>query len=481
MSGKTDLQKKPGRFRFIDLLVIIVFVFIAAVCVELFRRDLMQTFSLQNIEPVGTVVVKRNTVQRRLGDRIVWDRLAHESPVYVWDIIRVADISAATLYIQDNSIDLGENTLIRIVPSANGEGITIVLDSGNLFLVAGDESNGLIIDINGQHLIPVPGNILSAVVTEQGQTSFREYETVDQLIQSNISREIPGPRLFSPAVNSVFRYHDDKPVVNFRWERIEEAVSYVLEVSSAPDFSSLHLRRMSSIPSLSNIGLENGLWFWRVIPVFPSVLNSNTDYSTVSFFSIEQTDMEIGQDTNLSQWLAAEAPPMEIPQGVPAEFIPAAFIVEVPPEPDPPPLPAPLPAPPPAPLPPPPPVLLTAPQNIRPASGTSFGYAQLLSQRSITFNWATVQGANAYIFSLYHQTSTGRHQIVRSTINRGTSYVLDNLTLLDRGTFIWQVEPVNIVRGNVDRRGRVSEGRFVIDYPSPGPVHIEDTGTLYGN
>jgi len=470
MSGKTDLQKKSGRFRFIDLFVIIIFVFIAAVCVELFRRDLMQTFRLQNVEPVGTVVVKRNTVQRRLGDRIVWDRLAHESPVYIWDIIRVADISAATLYIQDNSIDLGENTLIRIIPSADGEGIMIVLDSGNLFLVAGDESGGLVIDINGQHFIPVPGNILSAAVTEEGQTSFREYENIDQLIQNNLSREIPGPRLLSPAVNSVFRYNDNLPVMNFRWERIEEAVSYILEVSSVPDFSSLHFRRISSVSSLSNIGLESGLWFWRVIPVLPSVLNSNADYSTVSFFSIEQTDEEISQYTDLSQWLAAEAPPMEIPSGVPAEFIPALFLVETPPET----LSEPLP-------PPPPPVLLTAPRNIGPASGASFGYAQLQSQRSITFNWASVQGANAYIFSLYHQTSSGRRQVLRTTVNRGTSYVMDNLRLLDRGTFIWQVEPVNIVRGNIERRGRVSEGRIVIDYPSPGPVHIEDTGTLYGN
>jgi len=108
---------KNGKFRFFEYFIFAILILIAVISIDMFRHDLLFTFNLKNVEPVGTVVVKKNTVQRRIDNRVLWDRLSRESPVYAWDTIRVSDISSATLYIQNNSIDLKENTLVRIVPS----------------------------------------------------------------------------------------------------------------------------------------------------------------------------------------------------------------------------------------------------------------------------------------------------------------------------------------------------------------------------
>jgi hypothetical protein len=59
--------------------------------------------------------------------------------------------------------------------------------------------------------------------------------------------------------------------------------------------------------------------------------------------------------------------------------------------------------------------------------------------------------------------------------------MLENLAVLGRGTFIWQVEAVNRnSAGTIEQRGRVGENSFIIDIPRPGRVQIEDPGTLYG-
>jgi len=290
-----------------------------------------------------------------------------------------------------------------------------------------------------------------------------------------------GPELQSPAFNSLFRYREELPVLNFQWAGVEEAVSYIVEVSNTADFSNPQIRRQSSTASMTEQSLIEGSWFWRVMPVFPSVFSGSAVYSTASFFRVEQVSAEtaaqqtVTEEVSLSQWLAAEAPSKELPSDLPPEIIPPDFI---PPQLTMAPEPLSLPLPPSTQV-----VLssLPSPQNLQPITGTIFGLQDFRSQRSIVFSWSAVQGANAYIFTLYQQTTSGRRQIVNQTINR-TSYTLTDLRLLDRGTFIWQVEAVNIGRANaIEQRGAVGESTFIIDFPSSAPLQVEDAGILYGN
>jgi hypothetical protein len=124
--------------------------------------------------------------------------------------------------------------------------------------------------------------------------------------------------------------------------------------------------------------------------------------------------------------------------------------------------------------------LLSAPLNRYPPEGHRFGIEQLRESSSIDFSWSATQGANASIFTLYHITTGGRRQIIRSQPGNHTRWTLENLAALGNGTFIWQVEAVNMTpAGTIIQRGRIVENSFVIDIPRPGQVQMEDPGTLY--
>jgi len=126
--------------------------------------------------------------------------------------------------------------------------------------------------------------------------------------------------------------------------------------------------------------------------------------------------------------------------------------------------------------------ILPEPQNRLPATGRRFEADDLRAQRTITFSWSAVNGANAYILSLYHETAAGRRQLVRTNPENRTSWTLENLSILDQGTFIWQVEAVNSNQsGTIEQRGRIGENTFIVDVPLPGPVQKRDMGRLYGS
>jgi len=126
--------------------------------------------------------------------------------------------------------------------------------------------------------------------------------------------------------------------------------------------------------------------------------------------------------------------------------------------------------------------LLPPPENISPRAKQRYGIKELRNLKNIVFEWKTVKGANAYIFMLYQQTEDGLRQIAGTDPVAITSYILDDLKVLENGTFIWHVEALTIGRnGTVEQRGRPGEYSFVLDFPPPEPVHIEDMGILYGN
>jgi hypothetical protein len=398
----------------------------------------------------------------------------------VGDLIHVADVSAATLYIKGNSIELEENTLIRIVLSPDGEGLQIIMTSGTVAVFAEKGAEKVSINLDGKEVKSEPGTVLRAAMPEKGEATVKVYESVQKFVEEVPPRKIPEPRLVSPAANSVIHYGEELPSLNFQWTSIDEASSYILQVSSSPDFSNLRMNINTSAASASVNTLGQGLWYWRVMLNLPPPYNANPVFSNVSFFRTEQHGpdrVEPVQNSSIAQWLAEEAPPTTLPPEVPREILmenalpPPALQAQ-----------APEPVSPPPERTPPPPVLFAAPQIIQPAQRATYGFEQLLSQRTINFRWSPVRGANAYIFTLYEQTANGRRQILRSTINRGTRYTMDNLRVLERGTFVWQVEAVRMGRRNViEQHGRTTDNIFTVNFPVPGPVEIEDIGILYGN
>jgi hypothetical protein len=562
-----------------------------------------------------------------------------ESPVYLGDLIRVAELSSATLYIDGNSIDLNENTLIRLTRAPDGESLQIIMNEGNLSLAAAADSGRISLDINGRfiqvgsgdELIPTVLNVISAEdgivlqvnegtahFIEEGRTqeiqagrqlaldaggavheertavitypafnarylnnsntpftvnfswnriNFNDGELLrleiasdrnfNRIIhtQQNLDRHAQtvlnnglwhwrlsfadtilyegrfsiingaGPRLHSPAANSVFKFTSELPVLNFQWDEVDEASFYILEVCNTPDFTAPRIQRQSSITFLTDSNLGAGTWYWRVRPVFSSVYIGNSSFSQTSFFNIEQTIIEpvlqnqpatpqlhlttpargtriegltasrqqtvfswdYGSEITSSRFvLSRNSNPF---QGQPATEIhnpdrnisisnltegmwywnvevqtADGFTVssaqhgslQV--------LPVPV---------------LPAAQNLQPARGRRFSMNDLLAQRSLSFSWQAVRGANAYIVTIIHQTDTGRRQVFQSRPITSTNFLLEDLRLLDIGTFIWQVEAVNRGQGGtIDQRGVIAESTFIMDIVLPGVIQVEGSGVV---
>jgi hypothetical protein len=130
--------------------------------------------------------------------------------------------------------------------------------------------------------------------------------------------------------------------------------------------------------------------------------------------------------------------------------------------------------------------LLTAALNRLPANGHRFEDAELSAHRRIYFSWSAVGGANAYIFSLFQETENGLRQI--NLANAGltgplamTNWTLEDLSVLDKGTFIWKVEAISRNRtGVIEQRGQIGENIFTVFFQTPGRVELDGPRSFYG-
>jgi hypothetical protein len=616
MSENTRANK--NNLRLADIVIVILCLSIMAYSLYLFRNDLYQTIRLQNVQPVGTITIKNNIVQRRIADRVLWDRLRVEAPVYLGDIIRVAELSAATLNIEDQQIDIEENTLIRIQLSPDGSGaLQIELTEGrlaysNLGAASGAEG-GLQLNLMGRVIETGAGTVLaasagrngialqvtegkavfiedgagrevssgtmfalnaegteqrvpSAVVTQPRPNARyvksesqplpvrfawnrlnltsqdtlrleiaadRNFSRVVQSVQNlDTSAEISleagiwnwrllhentilssgrltvveteNINLTSPARGSLFRYSDGQPSLRLEWPEKEEASQYIIEIASTPDFANPRISRQTAAPFFVDSSLTEGTWYWRVKPVFSSAYEGAASFSNASFFVIEKTDQAatgeqvtllegerlrelervIGNELPPEPVIAlVETPPVALPLPLPVPppqapvAVPVRTAVVPPPQPEPSPPPA---QPPQAAVSPQPEPLLPVPANREPANNYRIGIEQIKTQRNIVFRWAAVQGANAYILTLYEQAGNGRRQINRVTVTNPT-WTLENIDVLGRGTFVWQLEAVSRNSGGtITRRGTTGENTFTVDIPLPRPVQMDDPGVLYG-
>ena len=482
---------KKNRALIIDFLVVIVFLFTAAFSIGLLLADTMKTFSTRNAEPVGTVVTKKNIVQRRPADRILWDRLTSDSSIYSGDLIRVAALSGATLDVEGSSIELEQNTLIRITPARGGDALQIALIEGGLSLVSRAQSR-IFLELNGRQARPVSEAAFSVksaadgivLQVDEGAVQFtdsgamQEFSAGRQMALDSKGveyAEIPQGRnarhrenaalnLRSPIAGSVFRFSHELPVLNFQWDEAESALSYILEVCSTPDFSAPQIRRQSRINFFSvnlagsNTVLGEGMWYWSVRPVFRAFSADDTTFLQTSHFRIEKIFEPEREDLSFAEWFAGEIPP-ELLSAVPPP-VPSAAPLNTQ-------LAADAPAEPVSPLP--------AARNLAPAMGRRFTMNDLQAQRSISFSWQAVQGANAYILTIFRETEGGgRRQIYRTQPLSYTGYSLEDLRILDNGNFIWQVEAVSRRAGGaIDRRGNTAESMFIMDIILPGAIQVE--------
>jgi hypothetical protein len=245
-------KHKNHYFRFIDFLIVVFCLSAMAYSINLFRLDLFQTINLKNVQPVGRIIIKNNIVQRRVADRVLWDRLAVQSPVYLGDLIHTAELSAATIDMEGQRIDLGENTLIRIQPVMDSSGtLQIELVDGNLDVAAATDGGGLQLNLKGRRVKISEGTTLSAAVKQDalavqvnsGTAAFieeeehREISSGTMIVLDSEGTEKIHPAVVVPPPNADEDSPVSSPVAFFLIEQTaveKEPVITLLEPEAEP-------------------------------------------------------------------------------------------------------------------------------------------------------------------------------------------------------------------------------------------------------
>ncbi|MDR2143217.1 MAG: FecR family protein [Treponema sp.] len=267
-----------------------------------------------------------------------------------------------------------------------------------------------------------------------------------------------APAPLSPVAEAAYYYQEKPPELRFQWESSDEVLYYILEAADNSGMANPALRTEVRYTSMVYSELTEGQWYWRVTPVFSPLCRGTIPESPVIPFTIVRGD--------------PPARVVEVPE--PVETVVPEIVLtsaESPP-----------PSPPPAvrpvnavsrPLP--------AASGRTPGNGYVVDLLALMESRTIVFRWNPVAGADAYVFTLFQETGPGVRQPVISTEGPETSYTLEDLSLLDLGRFVWQVEAVNRGSdGSAGRRGTPGENLFIVDIPQPGTPQVREPGVLYG-
>jgi len=285
MKEKETDESKTKYFRFVDIIVIVVFLTTAAFSVFLFRADLMKTIESRDEDPVGLIIIKNNVVQRRYQDRVLWERLFVDSPVYSGDLIRAADLSAASIHIDENQLNINQNTLIRILHSNDGRGtFNIDLHEGNISVATGESGSGIVLNVAGREIHAAEGSVLNAELGDEGMivsvsegsaVFLDEIQAGVELLKgmlfaqdsSGMEVKIKAAVVISPQSNARYIKNSMMPVaVNFEWNRInlEESDTLRMEVAQDQEFTR-GFRSFSSLNSYAQIFFNTGDWYWRLL------------------------------------------------------------------------------------------------------------------------------------------------------------------------------------------------------------------------
>jgi hypothetical protein len=435
-----------------------------------FWQDLNRALN-RNQAPAGTITFKKGGAQRRLGDRVLWDRLRQESPVYDEDLIRTADLSDATITFAggEKKFSLSENSLIRI-RTVGGQKV-IDLAAGDVTVE--NPGPGALVLVSGTRQVELSGTMKvragedgsfglevlegHAVISGGEERIVREAGEVFFLDSQGRTIERPRVVMLLPRPGEEFTGSGETLRVDFSWIPVGFSGAERTRLEIAGDRRFIRpLKNLDTESSRASVELPPGTYWWRAYASSSGPEDVSPEKLTI-------------------------LPPVAAPL---IPVIAAPVLPEIPVEPAPPPPPRERPVPekpvrekPPPESPGPQVVRLPAVTERRPENGCRIGPDQIRQSRSLTFSWKETPGANGYIFTL--REDSGR-VIFSSGPRPETSCTLD-LRLAGRGTFLWQVEAVRQNGGIIEQRGTAAENRFTVDIPLPGNPRLREPGPLYGS
>ena len=160
-------KRRSIRLKASDFFVIFFCLAVCVLSLFFFWKDLNRYTVREDQKPIAKILFRHKTAQRKFTDRVVWERVQNNTPLYNADTIRTSDLSQAVIEVNDGSqLEIYENTMIRIFESAAG--ISAVLSgNGNVTIKTTEDSAGLTLQLdNGSKIKLESGSTLNADTTK---------------------------------------------------------------------------------------------------------------------------------------------------------------------------------------------------------------------------------------------------------------------------------------------------------------------------
>jgi hypothetical protein len=296
--------------RVLDALVVILCLFFTIFFLYRFWADLNQRMVRAGEQPVGTITFKKKAAQRRFIDRVLWDRLQRESPVYNGDVIRTAEISEASITFNAGGqvINLDENSLIQIFADENGPRVDFT--EGGISVDSQGSSNGGVVLVSGGKTVNVGGDgVISARAEEGGAFNLAVASGNAQLVNEDGTVEVAqagsgvfynpdgtvstGPRalVYMPKPDSKMIAGENAPsssLVEFLWNTTNYQTNMKTRIEFAADRNFRRITFQEDFTATERAALQvpGGTTYWRAYPVQNGenyVSNASTGKVTVLY------------------------------------------------------------------------------------------------------------------------------------------------------------------------------------------------------
>ncbi len=228
-------------------------------------------------DPIATITFKYKTAERKFLDRVIWDRLRQNSPVYNGDTIHTAEFSEATVWFDDGTtLDLAENTMAQVFLHDDGmHGAELTSGTANIESVEGGK--GFSFSSSNVQVSVKAGTRLSAervedstvnLSVQRGDAVLNSGETLTEGKAVTVIDGVASAPLFSvvsPVQNQKFLYFSEEQyTVDFEWQSSEVISDLELKISTDKRFKNIVKTVKAADINKTSVELSKGTYYWQL-------------------------------------------------------------------------------------------------------------------------------------------------------------------------------------------------------------------------
>ena len=280
-SKNDDKDRNSSILLILFILAVLFCLFGATLNAFMFCKSFFRSLTKVNETPIATITFKYKTAERKFADRVIWDRLRQNSPLYNGDTIHTESLSEATIhFIDGNTIDLAENSMAQvfitedgIATASIGEGTATVDTSasehGMSFSV-----NGMLVSLDRGGSVATGGNQIQVLSGNATVSSGGENVSVAE--GEGVTLEEGGGKsqivVTNPAPSSKILYFEEgEAQIPFKWKVSGQDVQGGLRLTVASDrnftkevFGSSKNALGQGTSGSVEVPLKNGAYYWNL-------------------------------------------------------------------------------------------------------------------------------------------------------------------------------------------------------------------------